>query len=147
MGLNAAVYRKITELPFTERDLSFVTVDPMTGQVDLDDAAVYQAWSDKVKVVEKRIGNAALVNELRTEVEHLLGRSSSTSLLIRRVLYNGTHSGDIIANSDLGLLKREIGIVRGIQEHQVSHELERFLAAMEELADASEGNGNPIVFI
>jgi len=34
MGLDAAVYKRLEELPFTEQDLRFVTVDPRTGQVD-----------------------------------------------------------------------------------------------------------------
>lgn len=67
-------------------------------------------------------------------------------LLISRVLYSGTHSGDIISKEDLGSLKGEIALVRGITGPQISPELESFLADMEELVAASERNGNPIVF-
>jgi hypothetical protein len=147
MGLDAAVYRRLDELPFTKEDLRFIEVDPRTGQVDFEDAALFRAWSDKVKVVEKRIGNIALVNLLKAELERVLGESSSETLLISKVLYSGTHSGDVISKEDLGSLKHEIALVRGVTGHQKSSELESFLADMEELVTASERHGNPIVFV
>jgi len=147
MGLDAAVYKRLEELPFTKEDLRFVVVDPRTGQVDFEDAVLFRAWSDKVKVVEKRIGNIALVNLLKSELERILGESSAGTLLISRVLYSGTHSGDVISKEDLGSLKHEIALVRGITVHQMSPELELFLADMEELVAASERHGNPIVFV
>ncbi len=147
MGLDATVYRRLEELPFTKEDLRFIAVDPRTGQVDFEDAALFRAWSDKVKVVEKRIGNIALVNLLKSELERILRESSSGALLISRVLYSGTHSGDVISKEYLGSLKHEIALVRGITGHQMSLELESFLADMEELVVASERHGNPIVFV
>src|SRR2546426_585254 len=96
MGLDAAVYRRLEELPFTKDDLRFVEVDPRTGQVDFEDAALFRAWSDKVKVVQKRIGNIAMVNRLKAELERIFGDSSPETLLISKVLYSGTHSGDVI---------------------------------------------------
>jgi hypothetical protein len=147
MGLDATVYRRLEELPFTKEDLRFIAVDPRTGQVDFEDAALFRAWSDKVKVVEKRIGNIALVNLLKSELERILRESSSGTLLISRVLYSGTHSGDVISKEYLGSLKHEIALVRGITGHQMSLELESFLADMEELVVASERHGNPIVFV
>src|SRR5271165_2245152 len=146
MGLDAAVYKRLEDLPFTKEDLRFIAVDPRTGQVDFEDAALFRTWSDKVKAVQKRIGNMALVSLLRSELERMLGKSSSGTLLISKVLYNGTHSGDIISKGDLGSLRYEIALVRGIEGHKVSPELESFLADMEELVAASERHGNPIVF-
>jgi hypothetical protein len=147
MGLDAAVYRRLDELPFTKEELRSIAVDPRTGQVDFEDAALFRAWSDKVKVVEKRIGNIALVNALKAEVEKILGNSSSETLLISKILYSETHSGDVIPRDDLGLLKHEIALVRGIAGSHRSSELESFLADMEELVSASERHGNPIVFV
>jgi hypothetical protein len=147
MGLDAAVYRQLEELPFTKEDLRFIEVDPRTGQVDFEDAALFRAWSDKVKAVQKRIGNIALVNLLRAELERILGRSSAGTLLISKVLYSGTHSGDIISKEDLGSLRHEIELVRGITDPKTSSELDSFLADMEELVTASEQHGNPIVFL
>jgi hypothetical protein len=147
MGLDAAVYKRLEELPFRKEDLRFVVVDPTTGQVDIEDAALFRTWSDQTKATEKRIGNIALVNLLKSEVERILGQSSSEAVLIKGILYSGTHSGDIISKSDLGTLKSEIALVRRVAGHQASHELESFLADIEELIAASERHGNPIVFI
>jgi hypothetical protein len=147
MGLDAAVYKRLDEMPFTEKELHFIAVDPRTGQVDFEDAALFRAWSDKVKAVEKRIGNIALVNLLKDELEKALGDSSSQTLLIGKVLYSGTHSGDIISKDDLSSLKHEIDLVRGISGPRISSNLKSFLADMEELVAASEQHGNPIVFV
>jgi hypothetical protein len=147
MGLDAAVYRRLEDLPFTNEDLRSITVDPTTGELDFEDAALSRTWRDRVRAAQKRIGNIALVNLLKAEIERNLGDSSSETFLISKVLYSGTHSGDIISKDDLGSLKREITLVRGIAGHQASSDLENFLADMEELVAASERHGNPIVFI
>ena len=147
MGLDAAVYKRLDELSFTKEDLCYVDVDPRTGVVDIENAALYKVWSDKVTVVKKRIGNIALVNHLKAELEKILGNSSSEMILIRQVLYSGTHCGDIISPDDLASLRHEIALVRGVVGSQISHEVESFFVDMEELVDASERNGNPIVFI
>jgi len=147
MGLDAAVYKRLEELPFTKEELRLIAVDSRTGQLDFEDAALFRAWRDNVKAAEKRIGNIALVDLLKAEIERILGSSSPETLLISRVLYNGTHSGDIISLNDLASLKQEIALVRGIAENRASPELENFLADMEELVTASERHGNPIVFV
>ena len=147
MGLDAAVYRRLEELSFTEKDLSSITVDPKTGQVDFEDPALFRIWRDKIKAVEKRIGNSSFVNLLKTEIEELLGHSTAEMLLISKVLYSGTHSGDMISKHDLDYLRREIGLIRGIAGSHGSPELGNFLADMEELVVASEKHRNPIVFI
>lgn len=147
MGLNAAVYKKITELPFTNSEQGRVSVDPMTGQVDFEDAALFNEWGSKVKATEKRLGNIALVEQLKKELQGIGTGSSSKSLLFSRVLYRGTHSGDIISYEQLSVLKHEIDSVRGAAGPRLSPELETFLTDMEELANASERHGNPIVFV
>lgn len=147
MGLDAAVYRRLDELPFTKEDLRSIGVDPRTGQLDFEDAALFKAWGDKVKAVEKRIGNIALVSYLKAEVERILGHSSSQTILISKILYSGTHSGDTISGELLGPLKEEIAMVRGIAGHQAGTELESFLVGLEELIAASERHRNPIVFV
>jgi len=147
MGVDATVYRRLDELPFTKEDLQFVSVDPRTGQLDFDNADLFRTWGDKVKVVQKRIGNIALVNLLKAELQRILGDSNSRTLLIDKVLYSGTHSGDIISKADLASLKQEVAKIRESKGHPISKELDRFLSDMEELVVASEQHDNPIVFV
>jgi hypothetical protein len=147
MGLDAAVYKRLDELPFTGDELCFITVDPRTGEIDFEgNQLLFQTWHEKVRLA-KRIGNIAFVDLLRAELEKILGSSNLRSLLIDRVLYDGTHSGDIIPKEDLPPLRREIALIRGLAGDRASSELESFLADIEELAAASEKNGNPIVFV
>ncbi len=147
MGLNAAVYKRIKELPFTSAELRFVSVDPITGEVDFENATLFNEWSGKVRAIEKRLGNVALIRLLKEEVEDIFGKSSSDTYLVSKVLYSGTHSGDIISAEHLYALKQEIASVREVAGRQLSSELVTFLTDMEELADESERHGNPIVFI
>jgi hypothetical protein len=147
MGLDAAVYKRLDEIPFTNEDLSSIEVDPRTGQVDFEDASLFKIWGDRVKAVQKRIGNIALVDCLKAEIENILGHSSSQTLLINKVLYSGTHSGDIISEEYLDSLRNEITLVRGISGSQMSSDLGNFLTDMELLIAASEQHGNPIVFL
>jgi len=147
VGVDAAVYRRLEDLPLQRGDLRFVEVDPRTGQVDFENADLFQTWKDKVKVIEKRIGNMSHVDRLKAELSGVLGKSSSGSLLISKVLYSGTHSGDFIGREYLTPLKNEIALVRRVSERQISSELNSFLGDMEDLIAASTQNGNPIVFI
>ena len=114
---------------------------------DFENAQLFQAWRDKVKAVEKRIGNIAAVNALRSESERIFRWSFSESLLAKRILHNGMHTGDILPGKDLGLLKNEIALVRELSRDQCTPDLKTFLSDMEELGSASEKHGNPIVFI
>jgi hypothetical protein len=147
MGLDAAVYKRLDELPFTEQDLHLVTVDPRTGQINFEDAALFRAWDDRIVAVHKRIGNMTLVKSLRTELEGFRRGSHSTGILITKILYSATHSGDIISKEDFGPLRNEIRFVRELAQEHASHELTNFLRDIEELMAASEQHGNPIVFI
>jgi hypothetical protein len=147
MGLNAAVYWPKEMLGFSEEDLPNIDVDPRTGQFYFETAELDKVWGEKIKAVDKRIGNISSVGLLRQEIEGVLGTSHPETLLISRVLYNGVHSGDIIQRKELGELRREIALVRDASGHSSSAELEVFLADMHDLIDASEKCGNPIVFI
>ncbi len=97
-------------------------------------------------MVEKRIGNMALVDDLKAEIAKTLGESSSETLLMTKILYSGTHSGDVISTTQFDSLRREIALVRGLAG-RLSSQLRIFLADMEELIVAAEQHGNPIVFV
>lgn len=145
MGLNAAVYKKLSNIPLSQEQLKFVSVDPVNGQIDLEGAELYAAFSQKVKAVEKRIGNIAMVSRLRSKIQDILGNSSS--LLVDKVLYNGVHSYDLIAANDFEQLRQEIVSIRRQIKDNESADLELFLRDMEELMSAAEREGNPILFI
>jgi hypothetical protein len=148
MGLDAVVYRRLEEVPFpSDSDLSSVRVDELTGEVHFENAEAAVTRREDVVAIKKRLGNMALIAVLYKEISRVLGRSSPPSMLLSKVLYDGTHSGDVIPVEELDRLKHEICLVREKAHSQGSHELEEFLSRIEELITASERQGNPIVFV
>jgi hypothetical protein len=137
MGLDARVYINLKRLPAAV-DLKRVSVDSQTGEVVADTGQRFIA-------LEKRLGNSARVQWLGERVAGALTQIPS-SLLITRVLYSGTHSGDIIEAADLPQLQREIQMVRENTESD-EVEVQRFLTDFEDLLRAAEEQLNPIVFV
>jgi hypothetical protein len=68
-------------------------------------------------------------------------------LLITKVLYSGTHSGDVLNASDLPQLQREIQMVKENAGGPAALEIQQFLGDIEELIRAAQEQGNPIVFV
>jgi hypothetical protein len=146
MGLDAVVYKRLEEVAIPQTiDLDLVRVDEYTGEVYLDND-MSGLTPEAVQATHRRLGNIALISALHDEVNKLLAGFSSESLILSKVLYDGTHCGDIIPRDQIDTLQREINLVRGIAGTGASPELQEFLSDMEELASASERHGNPIVF-
>ncbi len=70
-----------------------------------------------------------------------------TPVLLTKVLYNGTHSGDVIRASDFPQLRREIVEVRHSARGNPAVEVEQLLRDLEELIRTAQEQGNPIVFV
>jgi len=138
MGLDATVFRNVRDLERVAGQGRF-DVDAATGEatptaglsVDLPDSAYIAA--------DERLGNLAQVTHLREIAEGLL---SADSLLVRQVLYSGSHCGDCIALDELPQLKRELNVLRSQQHADVV----AFVAVMLALVNAAETELNPIVF-
>src|SRR5947209_20223785 len=88
MGLDVAVYRHISRCSDSDR----LAVDPDTGEV-LSRSAGHQL-SPSAVAIERRLGNVDEIGQMRTVVHALLNRSDS--IIESRVLYSGSHSGDLI---------------------------------------------------
>lgn len=92
-----------------------------------------------------RLGNIALIALLRNE----LSRESDTfPILLRRVLYSGTHAGDYIPASDLFSLNHEVEKLNYFQcqnPDSISF-VEYFTCQMRQLSDAATALGKPISF-
>jgi class 3 adenylate cyclase len=92
-------------------------------------------------LIDKHIGNIALVAFLRDEVEKI--GKSTFPIVLGRVLYSGTHCEDAIPAGDVAALSREL---KSLEGHQLTRELGEFVADTKELCEASLATGNPIVF-
>jgi len=147
MGLDAVVYKRLEEISLAPgTDLSTLRVEDTTGEVYFENDAVILSSGDR-EAVHKRLGNITAIMWVRDEIEKLLPSLRRNSILLRKVVYDGTHSGDFIPVEDLPALKRELSVVRQrVTPNRVSDLLHEFLDSMDELIAAAEQQGNPIVF-
>jgi hypothetical protein len=94
-------------------------------------------------LVSKRLGNVAMIALLRDELRKLTDAEASFPIILTRVIYNGTHSGDEIAARDVPQLRRELEL---LSKKSAQDSVKQFVHAMNELCDASLQTENPIVF-
>jgi hypothetical protein len=140
MGLNAVVYRNAARLA-ADYGGEKVDCDPQTGEALLSQTKKWGVPEDAIVACKQRLGNVAETLFLREEVEKVLDHMDS--LLLRRVLYSASHSGDIIEAGDFPRLIEEIGLLKNHGEAR----LIAFIEAMESLLLAAKAENNPIVFV
>ena len=92
-------------------------------------------------LAQKRLGNLASVAYVREFLEK--SHPHSFPLLLERVVFSGTHSGDSIAASEVPRLLAEVQKLQDLTSDPI---VARFTNDLTEIADASIATGNPIVF-
>jgi len=115
---------------------------PETGEVYFENDQLSRKYQRQLEAVEHRLGNIAEISALREEAARLI---QPESIVLQKVLYSGTHSGDTIPVQSLSSLAAEINSINNAS-HQ-SPELRRFVSSLEELIRAAKDEGNPIVFV
>jgi hypothetical protein len=133
MGLDAVVYPGSTGI---------VQLDESGQRYTDSDAA--ELRSHEVPAIHKRLGNASMIASIADEVLRYIGKDS---VLLSKVLYSGSHSGDTIALGDLDRLDSDIHRIREKSTANLSSDLESFLEDMSELIRRARVEQNPIVFI
>jgi hypothetical protein len=142
MGLNAVVYRNRERLPFDPDELGAV-FDNDTGECYIDHDISGGLDGDVVVALSRRLGNVSAVKDLADAVERSLGPNS---LLRSKVLYNGSHAGDVIGVDSLQHLSAELQQLRGRAPVCPEPAISEFIQGMEDLLRAALDEGNPIVF-
>jgi|SRR5215470_7323266 len=143
MGLDAAVYRSLKDLPEYLRER--VTVYPESGEISFRDIGDYKLFGlSKLKAWHEHIGNIAMVAFIREEVAKAFG--DRESLLSKKVVYSGIHAGDHIPFSRIADLSREIDELEERTSSSRSPELTNFIVQMRNLIAAANREGNAIVF-
>jgi hypothetical protein len=138
MGLDARVYTNARRL-LSAVDLAQTTIGSYTGEATPDSDGRFIA-------IEKRLGNASMIVWLSEQVASAL-TNIPASVILTKVLYSATHSGDVIGAPDLPQLQREIEMVRKEYKGRPAVAIQRFLNDFEELIAAPREQGNPIVFV
>ena len=141
MGLDAVVYRNKRHLKLGS-DEELARCVPETGEVYFDDDKLSRKYHHKREAVAQRLGNVAQISALREEAARLFGPES---MLLGKVLYSGTHSGDAIPLESVPLLSTELESITDANEQ--SPEMRHFIRSLQELIRAANDEKNPIVFV
>ncbi|MGA2435138.1 MAG: hypothetical protein ABSG25_07610 [Bryobacteraceae bacterium] len=161
MGLDATVYCNCYELgkvhtPPPQPDLIYI--DDKTGQLKLRwdapgaDQHQFYEWLASAcehgplgEFVTHRFGNVARIGFLR----QLFARTPQRfPILLSKVLYNGTHAGDVLNLADIEELAIEMASVRNIHCADAGEEemLRQFETQMMDLIRGARSVGKPIIF-
>jgi hypothetical protein len=141
LGLTAIVYtnRKLLELG---NDAGLAQRVPETGEVYFQNDEIARKYKPQLEAAQHRLGNIAEINGLREEAMRYLGPES---VILQKVLYSETHSGDFLHVELMVKLLAELDSI-GNDIHQ-SSALRHFVASLKQLARASKHEDNPIVFV
>lgn len=105
------------------------------------DASIYETEDCIDPIAEMRIGNAGLVAYLKDEIETIYPEAR---VLLEKVLYPGSHCGDVLEMSDVeGALKE----IENIMSFDLKDEdLNRFISEFGSLARRAITENKPITF-
>jgi len=108
------------------------------------DATVFRIGGDDLAepdhvAAHARVGNAAMVGQLKKRIAQLL---PPESLILKTVLYSGTHTGDAIEAELMPALRRELQTIASDGDPDVR----QFRQTMLYLADAATAEGTAITF-
>jgi hypothetical protein len=142
MSLDAAVYKNKRHLPFNAEALG-ASFDPETGEFFFEDEELDQKYGDVSTAISKPLGNVTAVGHLRQELSEAL---DSGSVVLSKIVYSGTHTGDCLPLDALADLESELSQIEEYFEGMLSPLVAQFVADMRELVSAARNEGNPIVF-
>ncbi len=143
MGLDAVVYRNRNNLPF-DPDGEGAEFNSVTGEYYFADDAMEERFPYETRVaISKAIGNIARVDRLREEAQAVLDEDS---VVLSKVLYSGTHTGDTLDSRMFVRLERELSSLARHAGQTGSERLKQFASDMSDLLAAARAENNPIVF-
>lgn len=99
--------------------------------------------SDDATAIHRRLGNISMIGSIADETLPLVGKDS---ILFKKVLYSGSHSGDSIGLEDLDRLESEVKVLRESPTAR-SSALEGFLKDLSDLISKAREQAMPIVFV
>jgi len=159
MSLNAIVYcdcveRQRLRVPHPLPELLFIddTGHPDIRSNDPLDEDLHDQWEaqhpcshEHFHLKEHWLGNVASVGQIRQELQQL-SKDLEYPVLMSKVIYNGSHSGDFLAGEEVVRLRDEIANFRNVEAVAQTAEWNSFLSKLEELVIASLSVRKPISF-
>lgn len=118
---------------------------------DLDTKLAFDRWQlracehENGVLLHHRIGNIALVSDLRAELERQRGHFP---MLLAKVLYGGVHAGDFLTVEEVARLLPEPKALAGFRcaDGEMERFMREFRVQMTELAECALRVGKPIAF-
>ena len=142
MQLEAAVYRKKTEIPEELVDDS-TEVNPVTGEVTSRHWHIPDA--DRF-ACGYRLGSEKYIANCRKEIQGLLvSRGVAAPILLDKLLGPEANAGDVLRLKDVHTLRRELTLLN--QNRKLSADIRELVGRLNRLSDASIEHQNPIVLI
>lgn len=145
MGLIAVVYRAKQNLAFNLEEQK-ATIDARTGAIYFRDPGKKSDYPREVRqAIRVNLGASNEILEITKELGPVLG--AAESVLSERVLYEVSHSGDVIERRELDLLEIELRRAQESLGQRASKRALQFLADMKMLVKTAREQRNPIVFV
>jgi hypothetical protein len=133
-------------LTFDEGAEPTLTGDPSDEEWDAHDRWVGDSCAHGGYLLSESLGNITLVAHLRSFLRALQGTPGPRfRILLTKVIYDGTHTGDSIPSDDTAELLREVETVLHSSDILADAEKEFFMT-MKQLCEASLATKNPIAF-
>jgi hypothetical protein len=118
--------------------------DPKTGELLWKPKAGIQSAPAFLKAAQERLGNLFTIAELREQVARSLEVSS---VLLSRVLVNGTHCGDTLSPTEIRQMEKELDHLEKSIDTKKLPALEELITSLRILAKAAREHENPVVFV
>jgi len=120
--------------------------DPTDEEWEAHDQWVQEACEHQGLLVSEFLGNITRVKNVRDFLKGLQGEPGPKfPVLLKKVVYDGTHTGDWLPIKHSPALLKEVDLVLGSKDILTPGERE-FFESMKRLCDASIATGNPIGF-
>jgi hypothetical protein len=120
--------------------------DPTDGEWEAHDEWVQTSCEHQGFLVSEFLGNITRVKNVRDFLKGLQGEPGPKfPVLLKRVVYDGTHTGDWLPFKQTPALMKEVDLVLASRDILTSGEKE-FFESMKRLCEASIATGNPIGF-
>jgi hypothetical protein len=133
-------------LTFDEAGEPTLTGDPSDDDWEAHDQWLADSCEHEGYLLSMFLGNITRVGNLRSFLRHLQGTPGPRfPMLLTKVLYDGTHTGDWISSEHSKKLLKEVEIVLHSSDILAESEKE-FFNNMKQLCEASIATGNPIMF-
>jgi hypothetical protein len=133
-------------LMWDESNAPSLSGDPTEKEWELHDRWVQESCEHEGFLVSEFLGNITRAQHLRDFLRGLQGKPGPRfPILLKKVVYDGTHTGDWIPVEETQGLLQEVETVLASKDILTPGENE-FFDSMKRLCEASIATGNPIVF-